>query len=595
MTEKDKYFGLELSLSFCLLSFCLLMFGQALSALRPYLIGGLICGFSTGWIRRNSPLPFTVTAVNAAVLLIFIWIIYSLINSSLFYREVIVIYAKGILIMGLILSFGSCLASYLSYIQVLSIPVFMGSFLFAKAPGITFILSACGYIICWLAVLKIKLYTAVDIRARKDLKPYRYASPATALFLLSALLAAALFYNFTFERQGKKGLFPEEDSFGQEESIGKLEKEYYDLEDKINRKITKVIPELKLTQERQELIALFGKLMNESLDTLEVNKAEDGLISYLRSPGPGLEKKDAEELLILTEAYLDKKIVLNLKRIKDQILYSLRRDAFGLKEKFSGLGLANKMRYSKAQAELRKFNKEAGQMLDNSRAGNEAKSRLKELLEHLRDWKSFELYRKESQGSDFSGYKPQEFKQQLQALESKEEEEPAAQPGSRINRVQQAAGPALPLLVNIFLKTILFLVLILVIALSIFFFLSEDKKQGLRDLLDNSPRQFIVALYGNLKKVMVIFGLANKENLPPLSYANLIESRFCREGNALLKLTVKFEEAKYSGHTLDSGYAGQALKDYNNFLKALFKHYNKFSLFYKYCLALTERVHFKIL
>jgi len=144
-------------------------------------------------------------------------------------------------------------------------------------------------------------------------------------------------------------------------------------------------------------------------------------------------------------------------------------------------------------------------------------------------------------------------------------------------------------LIYMIIKGVFFLFLGMVVMFIVLYVFTEKKKNNLRNSLDKNPAEFIVNLYENTKKILAIFNLSYKESLPPLSYAEMVQKNYSIENNLFLRFTAKFEEARYSHHTLSSRDASLALNDYNYFLKILFSRYNKFSLFLKYCLTLLHR------
>ena len=123
----------------------------------------------------------------------------------------------------------------------------------------------------------------------------------------------------------------------------------------------------------------------------------------------------------------------------------------------------------------------------------------------------------------------------------------------------------------------------------ILYLLTERIKKKLRAYIEENPRESIIYLYENAKKILAIFGLSHKGFIPPLAYCRLVEQRYSIENNLFLRFTVKFEEAKYSRHILKSGDALSVLSDYNDFLKILLGHYNKSALFFRYLLTLLYR------
>lgn len=143
-------------------------------------------------------------------------------------------------------------------------------------------------------------------------------------------------------------------------------------------------------------------------------------------------------------------------------------------------------------------------------------------------------------------------------------------------------------LIGMILKMMFFLLLSIIVIFMILYFITKHKKAKLLSLYKN-PRKFITNLYENLKGILRIFGIRYKGFIAPISYAELVEERYSIENQVLLKLTTKFEEAKYSKHILQSEDADLVLNAYNNLLKVLFHSRDKFSLFFKYCLTLLRR------
>lgn len=144
-------------------------------------------------------------------------------------------------------------------------------------------------------------------------------------------------------------------------------------------------------------------------------------------------------------------------------------------------------------------------------------------------------------------------------------------------------------LIYMIIKWTLFLVLAISAVFIILYALTEKKKNDLRNSLDKNPSEFILSLYENTKKILAIFNLSYKDNLTPLSYAELVQKNYSIEDDIFLRFTAKFEEATYSKHVLTTRDAALALNDYNDFLKILISRYGKLSLFLKYCLTLLQQ------
>jgi hypothetical protein len=148
---------------------------------------------------------------------------------------------------------------------------------------------------------------------------------------------------------------------------------------------------------------------------------------------------------------------------------------------------------------------------------------------------------------------------------------------------------AIPWLIHLILRLLFLLLLYLLAVFIVSYVLTEKIKNNLRNSLDTNPREFIINLYGNAKKILAIFDLGYKEPVAPLSYAQLIQKEYSIDINFLVNFTVKFEEARYSSHILTKDDSVFALKQYNDFLMTLFSRYSKVALLIKYCCSILHR------
>jgi hypothetical protein len=137
-------------------------------------------------------------------------------------------------------------------------------------------------------------------------------------------------------------------------------------------------------------------------------------------------------------------------------------------------------------------------------------------------------------------------------------------------------------------RAVSILALITVMVFFILYFVTERKKKELVSLLAK-PGEFIIRLYENIREVLAIFGLRYEQCVTPQSFAHLIDNSYCPKDNLFFKLTVKFEEAKYSRHSLVSGDAAIAVDYYNNFLSLLLHSHSKPYVFFKYLATLFKR------
>ena len=382
---------LELCLTSFLLFLIISFFREILSTYRLYLIFGLTSGFCFSWFIRNKynqAIRLFITIGGFGVLA---WIIYSIVNSSLLYKDVILICIKGVIILELIFSFNACVSPFLAYIQALTIPLFMSYYIFIKDSynEISIILTL-AYFITWLAIFKVKFYESFNPLSEKKVKRY-YSISLSVIFLLIILISSWIFFSkFPLRQFRKGGFFPGE---GPGEEAG-IEKEYYDLQDETQEEIIRLIPELDSTEDRHEILYLLSSLIQESPYMMEVEKAELGLISYLNKPGPGLEKKDKEGLTVLMNNYVDKKIALNLKRTKDNIIDILKRYPFDIGTRIYILSRVNKIQSGNSYQKISQYEKELTKNINDSSLDANVKTDMKELTRKLKEWKTYEIYRK---------------------------------------------------------------------------------------------------------------------------------------------------------------------------------------------------------
>jgi hypothetical protein len=409
-----------------------------------------------------------------------------------------------------------------------------------------------------------------------------------AIFIISLCVSGVLFFKLPFRKVIKGGIFPQYvDMEGPRENI---EKEYYDLQEKLQKKISELSSKLGSAEDGYSVLGSISSLIKESSAIKETEKAQQGLISHLNTPGLGLEKGEGEETAIILKNFVDKKAALNLKRTIDDMMNALKENPFNIKARITIGALANKIQNSNSPQQLSEYEKQLKEAIDNSSLDTSVKKELKELARQLKEWKGFQLQQRKmySEGKIFE---KEEIKEALveQILPPPAKEYPQA-----LEKYPQTKSPSfnlavtLDLLIKIALKWVLILILCIPILFLVLYFLTEKQKNKLISLCKN-PREFIINLYGNLRGVLIIFGSRYSGILAPLSYAEWVEHRYSIKNNLFLQFTAKFEEAKYSQHILKSEDVSLVLNDYNDFLKILFSNQKKFYLVLRYCLTLLHR------
>lgn len=618
MERKSNQFFLELFLTFLLLFSVTFLFGEILSGYRVYLILGSICGICFSWGTRNKENQAALFVINVGVLGSLSWVIYSILNSSFIYREAMFIWVKGILVLETLFAFNIYRHSFLTYIQLLTIPLFMAQAIFVKYNNSSIGL-AFGYIITGLIILKLKFYDSLGLYSKKNDRKNYSVFLSVAFFFIIVISSWVFFYKFPLRIEG---FFQEACPYGEENEFNKQfsRNEYYDLQDEIQEEITKLIPEFNSPQAKYEVLGLLSLLIKEAPCAMEAEKGELGLISYLKQPGPGLEKKDTEEsptipkqprpgsekkreeLAAAIKNYMDQKIALNLNRNKDSIMEIFKKNPFNIKERISFLIHVNKIQQSNSYENISKIEQEAMRNIDNSSLGSNVKMALKEHMRQFKEWKTFDLYRKALANLGKNTNSPEEIhdaRDSRNLLENQREfkervagEETDVSP--ELKELLEAKTHQLEItfliqwLIKKLFKIAVFLIIIIAIMFFILYALTEYKKVKLVSLSKN-PREFTISLYENIKGVLTIFGPKYKDTMLPLVYAGLVERMYLLKNNLFVRWTEKFEEAKYSSHILGAEDANLVTAYYNSFLRVLFSRQNKFPLVFKYCLTLIYR------
>jgi len=340
---------------------------------------------------RNSQSRYLKYSIVAAGILTVIWLVYSVLNSSFLYKEVITINVNGVLILLFILSLNAFSAQNLAYVQVLTVLLLMSFPVFKKTPhswiSIILILTYC---FSWIIILKIKFYEFFGALEEKNVKRYYSAIyMPVVVFIIIAVLSWGFFSVFPLVEVRKGGLFLA-DLPGEESG---LEKEYYGLQDKMLKEITEILPKFNSTKNSKDSLSLLNLMIDESPDILELDKAESGLVSYLKQEGPGLEV-DEDQLILLLKDYVDKKVMLNLERNKVNLIQLLKQNRLNLVKRIGVSGQVNNMLVSGSYKDLSSSSGALEEEISDSSLSQAGKAEAKQFVRKLKKWKTYELYRK---------------------------------------------------------------------------------------------------------------------------------------------------------------------------------------------------------
>ena len=393
MTQKDKNLFTKLALTFLLLITAVFLLKPAVFwQYQLFLIGGLLAGFAFGWYNRNRAFEGIKYLTDAAILITVVWIGYRIFKSTFLYKEIIAILIQGVIVLEIIFSFNFSLPGKAVYLWILSLVVFMVSPVFAVANSLFL---SIAYLLVWLAVLRFGF--AGFFQPFKENDSRRYYSLATSLvcFLVVLLLAWFISANVYLGRVKKGMFFLDEDQQEMGSEGGRESNQadkFFSLQDDLQNKITGLALKLDVYEKRRQLIYLFSDLVKETIKTLEVDKAETGLIDILKREGAGLD--GAAEAVTLTKGYLDKKNYLNLQKDKEGILDALKNYPLGIIDRIKIISLANKVQESNYYQQLQENSQALQTAIQSASLSKNVQKDLKQLARNLFNLKAFELYRR---------------------------------------------------------------------------------------------------------------------------------------------------------------------------------------------------------
>jgi hypothetical protein len=193
----------------------------------------------------------------------------------------------------------------------------------------------------------------------------------------------------------KQGVFLDEglqdaDSGGGQES--NLADKFYSLQDELQNKISGLALKLDTYEKSRQLIYLLSELVKDTLKTMELDKAETGLIDILKRAGAGLD--GVQEAVTLTKNYLDKKNSLGLQKNKEELMDLLRKQVLGIIDKIKIISLANRLQQANSYQKLQEHSQALQTAIQRAALSKDVQKDLKLFARNLANLKAFELYRR---------------------------------------------------------------------------------------------------------------------------------------------------------------------------------------------------------
>ncbi|MDP3042723.1 MAG: hypothetical protein Q8N62_08405 [Candidatus Omnitrophota bacterium] len=396
MTQKDRYLFVQLGLTFSLLITAVFLLKPAVFwQYQLFLIAGSAVGFAFGWYNRQGAFEGIRYFTDAAILIIITWMGYRIFKSTFLYKEVIAILIQGVIILEIIFSFNFCAKGKIIYIQLLSLIIFMASAVFAAAYSMFL---AIVYLLIWLAILRFKFAGFLQPFREKGMPRFYSLVTSLVCFLVVLLLAWFISANVFLGKIKKGMVLLDEGLQDMESGVGKESNEadkFYSLQEDLQNKISGLSLKLDSYEKRRQLIYLLSELVKDTLKTIELDKAEIGLIDILKRQGAGLE--GTAQAMTMTKMYLDKKNSRNLEKSKEEVMDKLRKHPLGIFDKIKITSLTNKVQQANSYQQLQENSRALQSAIQNAPLSRDVQKDLNVLTRNLSNLKAFELYRRKIQ------------------------------------------------------------------------------------------------------------------------------------------------------------------------------------------------------
>ncbi|MCU0666344.1 MAG: hypothetical protein MUF05_04550 [Candidatus Omnitrophica bacterium] len=494
----------------------------------------------------------------------------AIVNSHLLYKEIIGIGAQTSVLLMMVLSFASSSRKHKGYIEILSLTLILCCGIFIQKYTNLDIFLLGVYLLAGCLLMRIRFYR---IWGAED-------SSASALFNSSGFLAmlfvlliscAGLFLTAKLSagRYLHGGVFAD---IGEAGDIIDP-KDYYKLQSVLLDKMLPLVSEGYYPKDKLSLLGMLNILVRDDAVLVEVDRAEQGLVSFLRTPGWGVEE-DKNQALQILKSYIQEKISRKISASQEQIneLFKLQAP-FSLGQRIKQSSLVQELKQASSLSQVESFHKQAEDFINKSSLFAEAVDKAGEALNDIRSWKEFEIKHQTRYDADFAPGKEQAPGQNpASGLLEPTAPEPAQPLPIEIPAPQAGTGSVLShgslwAIAPVFAQAFFILLAVL---LALIYILAQIERLNIKSLA-GQPRQFILRLYAHLRQALFYSRAVYQEILPPLYYASKIEQQMDLKDNSLFRLSSKFEEARYSSHILSPEDAEACLSDYNYFLRAFLR------------------------
>ncbi|MBU2221219.1 MAG: hypothetical protein KJ722_01250, partial [Candidatus Omnitrophica bacterium] len=252
MIAKNKYIFWESIITIASILLIAGLLRNALSVNFIYISVGLIGSLSFSWLVKGKFDNALKYAIAVGIFVILAWLIHSVLNSSLIYKDVVLLVVLRLFILEILLGLASFSPEILNCIQMLSVPLFMSHAVWIRQYDPASGLLILGCLFCWFLVLKIKFYHFFESINIPKLKKDHSIKLSIVFLAASALISWLFFSNILFNRTWGVGILTTEDKTGSDQlSEDTAEgKEFFVSQERFVEKIGNLIPKLESQQER---------------------------------------------------------------------------------------------------------------------------------------------------------------------------------------------------------------------------------------------------------------------------------------------------------------------------------------------------------
>ncbi|MFA6357354.1 MAG: hypothetical protein WCY09_01610, partial [Candidatus Omnitrophota bacterium] len=423
METEDRLFSLEYFLTVLLLLPLLFFFPQEVYSLRIYFVIGIIIGAVFAWISRGQFPSISKLITLGISILILAWVVYSLFKSTFFYREVIIICIKGLSLLIIVNSFSSSLEGHLVSMQIFSILLFFCICAITKEYSQYFLILISGFVFNLAVLARAKLQILFKHLEKGQNKHQPVNLLLVILLILAALSAWVLFMNVPFREIRTWGYLKNEDLIPLEEEVVQEEASDIVLQDEqIQKQLTDLTLKLSSADEMHRVLTLIQDLLVQQAPyAFDVSNAERDILKVVNDPSLVYDMQTEDKLNDSVKSYVNKKILKNIAQTKEDIGKIIQDNHIGFMQRLAILSAVKKMEYSSSLRGIDKYNQQLKEAIDNKYVSHESKKQLSRLSKQLREWKSYQVYRKKLDSlvkniNSLNGDKKQDFGDLIQEI-----------------------------------------------------------------------------------------------------------------------------------------------------------------------------------